>query len=259
MELNGVPADRVQLSALAMTNYGHFTTMRVADGRVRGLSLHLERLSRDCRIVFGTDLDTERVRYLIRHALGERKGAATVRVTVFDPALELAHPGAAAEPHLLVTTRPAPAEALSPMRVQAARYVRERPEVKHVGLFGTIDRRRRAQLAGFDDVLFTDERSFVAEGATWNVGFFDGEHLVWPRAKVLPGVTMALLNEVHGGPVRTDPVPLRQLPGMGAAFATNAGVGVRAISAVDGVGFAEAHPILDVLRKEYADIPAQPL
>jgi hypothetical protein len=36
--------------------------MRADGGRIRGLSLHLERLSEDCRDVWGADLDTERVR-----------------------------------------------------------------------------------------------------------------------------------------------------------------------------------------------------
>ena len=32
------------IESLALTNYGHFTTMRVEDGRVRGLGMHLDRL-----------------------------------------------------------------------------------------------------------------------------------------------------------------------------------------------------------------------
>ncbi len=43
-ELNGVPADLDQVQVLGLTNYGHFTSMRVDDQRVRGLSLHLGTL-----------------------------------------------------------------------------------------------------------------------------------------------------------------------------------------------------------------------
>lgn len=67
-ELNGRPVGADELQALALTNYGHFTSMRVEDGRVRGLALHLERLARDCRAVFGAELDTGRVRELARRA-----------------------------------------------------------------------------------------------------------------------------------------------------------------------------------------------
>ncbi|MFC7616701.1 hypothetical protein ACFQV2_27820 [Actinokineospora soli] len=37
----------------ATVNYGHYTAMVVARGRVRGLARHLERLDRDAWVVFG--------------------------------------------------------------------------------------------------------------------------------------------------------------------------------------------------------------
>ena len=42
-ELNGKPATLDDLQSLALTNYGHFTSMRLENGTVRGLSLHLDR------------------------------------------------------------------------------------------------------------------------------------------------------------------------------------------------------------------------
>lgn len=119
VELNGVPADIDHIKALALNNSGHFTTIRVDDHRVRGLSLHLERLVRDCRTVFDTELDPDRVRHLVRHALAGTSGSVVVRVTVFDPALELGNPGAEAEPHVLVTTRRTAEHPLPPLRVQS--------------------------------------------------------------------------------------------------------------------------------------------
>ncbi|MGH3989809.1 MAG: aminotransferase, partial [Pseudonocardiaceae bacterium] len=84
-ELNGVPADLDQLTALGLTNYGHFTSMRVDDQRVRGLPFHLQRLMRDCRRVFDADLDPDRIRYFVRHALVDVSRPVVVRMTVFDP------------------------------------------------------------------------------------------------------------------------------------------------------------------------------
>lgn len=258
-ELNGTPANLDQMKALALSNYGHFTSMRVEDNRVRGLSPHLDRLVRDCRAVFDTVLNPDRVRHLVRRAVADRTGAVVVRVTVFDPALDFGHPGGTAEPHVLVTTRAAVAQPLPPIRVRTVRYRRDLPAVKHVGLFGLVHQRRLAQRDGYDDVVFTDEASRLSEGATWNIGFYDGEAIVWPKADVLPGVTMALLNQTHNGPVHRTPVTTTELPGMKAAFATNAAIGVRQISAVDDIEWPHAHPILDILRKEYADIPTEPL
>ncbi|AXK33731.1 aminotransferase [Streptomyces armeniacus] len=245
------------LRALAMVNYGHFTTMRVEGLRVRGLSLHLERLRRDCRTVFGADLEAEQVRAHLRKALADAPDPVTARVTVCDPGLGLERPGAAARPRLLVTTRAAGLAPLPPLRVRTAPHRREVPAVKHTGLFGALHQRGLAQRDGFNDVLFTQgppDRPVVAEGPTWNVGFFGGGSLVWPAADVLPGVTTALLAEHHSGAQRTEELGVEQLSGMEAAFATNAGFGIRPIASVDGIEFDVEHPALRELRSAYESV-----
>ncbi len=259
MELNGVPAEPDQIKALALTNYGHFTSMLVNDGKVRGLSLHFERLVRDCRRLFDTDLDTDRIRYLVRHALAGVSLPIVIRVTVFDPNLELGYPGADADPHVLVTTRPAAQTPLPPMRLQSALYCRDLPEVKHVGLFGSLRLRRVAQLNGYDDVLFTDSHGNVSEAATSNIGFFDGQRVIWPKAEILTGVTVALIAHAHDGESVTAPINLSQLGDMDAAFATNAVAGVRAIASIDDTLWADEHPVTSRLRQDYEAVAPEPL
>ncbi|MFD9594335.1 aminotransferase class IV [Kitasatospora sp. NPDC059973] len=254
IEIDGASADPGQLAALGLLNYGHFTTLRVESGRVRGLALHLDRLVRDCRTVFGAELDRELVRQRIRRVLPADGAPAIVRVTVFDPALGLERPAAPALPRLLVTTRPAPAAAPGPLRVRTAAYRRELPEVKHVGLFGLVGLRRQAQLDGYDDALLTGEGGRITEGATWNVGFHDGRQVVWPEGPALPGVTAALLAAAHPGPQRREHVDPAGLDRFVAAFAVNAGVGVRPIAAIDGTAFDPAHPVLAPLCAAYRRI-----
>ncbi|MGH3867932.1 MAG: aminotransferase class IV family protein [Pseudonocardiaceae bacterium] len=256
-ELNGVPADLDRVQVLALTNHGHFTTMRVEDQRVRGLALHLERLMRDCRQVFDVDLNPDWIRYLVRHAMADVSASVLVRVTVFDPALELGHPGADAEPQILVTTRPAAHTPLPALRLQTAIYRRDMPEVKHVGLFGSLHRRRIAQRKGFGDVLFADADATVSEAATSNVGFVDGDRIVWPQADCLLGVTMRLISQARDENATTVPVTLGQLADVDAVFATNAAVGIRPVSAIDDVHWPDEHPALGVLRKKYASLPAE--
>ncbi|MFK0259200.1 aminotransferase class IV family protein [Streptomyces sp. NPDC090445] len=257
-ELNGVAVGVRELQALALANYGHFTTMRVEDGRVKGLALHLERLRRDCRMLFGAELDGERVRGLARR-MAPGRGAVTVRVTVFDPGLDLGRPVAAGDPQVLVTVRPAGGAELPPLRVRSTPYVRDVPGVKSVGLFAGLHHRRQAQLDGFDDALFVDVGQAVSEGATWNIGFVDGGRVVWPDAECLDGVTMQLLKQAH--PYGSRGVRLADVAGFEAAFATNAAMGVRAVRAVDGVElFASgsgsgSHPVIDALRDAYAAVP----
>ena len=250
-ELNGEPVGAQALQALALTNYGHFTSMRVVDGRVRGLARHLQRLERDCATLFETELDTTRVRDLVRRVLPGR-GTLAVRVTVFDPALGLANLGAPAQPQILVTTRPASAAPATPLRVCTAAYVRELPAVKSVGLFGALRHARAARRAGYDDVLFVDAAGLLTEGGTWNVGLVRGSEVVWPDARCLPGVTRELLSEAAGH--RLTPVSLAQLGDYDAAFATNAVTGVRAIRRIDERAFPEIHPVVQELRRAYEGI-----
>ena len=107
MELDGVTPTLDQIKTLALTNYGHFTSMLVIDGRVRGWSLHMQRLTQDCRLLFDVELDLEMVRSCVRRAVGDGNAAQVVRVTIYDPALNLGTIGSDANPHVLVTTRPA--------------------------------------------------------------------------------------------------------------------------------------------------------
>ncbi|WP_255953249.1 aminotransferase class IV [Streptomyces odontomachi] len=264
--LNGHPADPGAVRALALGNYGHFTTLRVEDQHVRGLGRHLERLVRDCRAVFGTDLDPERVRHQLREAVGGRSGAFVARVTVFDPGLDLERPVAAKDPHVLVTHRPAGPQPPPPLTVRVTRYQRDVPEVKHTALFGALHHRRAAQLAGSDDALFVDAYGHISEGPTWNVGFVDADGtVVWPRADVLPGITMAQLKDLHEH--RTVPVVAASLTGMRAAFATNTAVGVREIVEIRGIDaaddgrvrYAPEHPVLARLREVHLALPGERL
>lgn len=255
-ELNGRPVTLEALQTLALTNYGSFTSLRVDDGRVRGLAMHLERLVRDSRILFGADIDVDRVRELIRR-VAPAAGSTTIRVTVFDPSTDLGHPDRATAPQILVTQRPAGALPLPPLSVRSTVYERDVPEVKSVGLFGTLHHRRTAQLNGYDDALFVNAEGVISEGGTWNIGFYDGGHVIWPEAQALPGVTMLLLQGAHEH--RLARTTLADLGAMHAAFATNAAIGVRAIARIDDLHFTAEHPIHDILRKEYMDVPGEPI
>lgn len=255
-ELNGKPVTLDELESLALTNYGHFTSMRVEDGTVRGLSLHLDRLVRDCRVVFGVELDRERTLSYIRKAADGITGVAGLRVTIFDPGIDMGRPRDAQDPHVLVNLRPAGALSPPPLTAKFFAFTRDSAEVKHIGLHSQLRIRREAQLAGFDDAAFVEPDGRISEGGTWNLGFVDQDGtVIWPDAPVLPGTTMLLLQNLDVPKQVTAPVRLADVPSMVAAFATNTTIGVRPVSALDDVQFSHDHPVLDVLRAGYAGIP----
>ena len=262
MQLDGQPITAEAALALGLYNYGHFTSMLVAEQRVKGLELHLARLAHDCRALFGTVLDVVAVRQYVRTAVADVPQPVVARVTVFDPAIELATPGRSAVPRVLVTARPVSTSPPPPLRLRSAQYERELATVKHVGLLGTLHHRRQAQLAGYDDVLFVDASGHVSEGATWNVAFYDGSEVIWPKAGCLPGTAMELLRNCLRQldvPFTDAPVDIGRARTAHAAFVTNAVVGVRPVQSIDDVQLPGSPEVVSRLRDAYIAVPGTPL
>jgi branched-subunit amino acid aminotransferase/4-amino-4-deoxychorismate lyase len=262
MQLDGSPVGADELATLALYNYGHFTSMRVQDLKVRGLSLHLKRLEEDSTALHGRPISRDRVRELVKKALEDGPETALARVTIFSPDLDMSHPGETGEPRVLVTTRPAGPDSDAPMRVKSVLFRRDLPSVKHVGLFGQISHRRAAQLDGFDDAVFVDADGAFMEGATWNIGFVRDDQVVWPEADVLVGVTMRLLQDClceYDMAHKTEQLRRCDLSKVSGAFATNAAIGVRAISAIDEHEFDVDAKALAQIKEAYLSTPAEPL
>jgi branched-subunit amino acid aminotransferase/4-amino-4-deoxychorismate lyase len=243
IEIDGVPAAPEQLWETT-SGYGHFTAMQVRDGKARGIELHLRRLRAANREAFGAGLDGDRVRALIRHALGDTKDAS-VRVYVFE---------AAGEPSTIVTVK-GPAEMATPQRLQSAHYQRPNPHIKHV----TTDQgfyRRQAQGNGFDDALLVGPDDVVSETTLANIGFFDGEAVVWPDAPMLHGITMQLLERELAGrgmPMRRATVRPRDIASLDGAFLSSAR-GIATVTAVDELRLPVEPKGLRALVEAYASV-----
>jgi branched-subunit amino acid aminotransferase/4-amino-4-deoxychorismate lyase len=240
---NGRRAGAADLVALAMRNHGHFTTMQVRDRAVRGLDLHLARLRDATHELFDAVLDDARVLDGLRQALDfAGSGDCTARVSVCarEPA-RAAQVGPLAADDLDVVVALTPPVEPDPRPTRAASVVHERalPHVKHVGTFAQFHFARQARGRGFDDVLFTDAGGRISEGSVWNVGFRDGDAVVWPDAPALRGTCERLLQAglaEFGVAQRMQPLRLADLAGFRAAFACNSR-GVRPIGAIDGTAF----------------------
>ena len=101
IELNGATASADDLRAIALVNYGQFTSMQVQDGCVRGLDLHLDRLDHATRELFGCPLDVERTRGWMRRLVGDRSSSLSLRVNIFSRALNRARLDVPAAPDVL--------------------------------------------------------------------------------------------------------------------------------------------------------------
>ncbi|MFC4608190.1 aminotransferase class IV [Streptomyces maoxianensis] len=255
IEINGRPADVQDVHRVATWNYGHFTSMQVREGAVRGLDLHLQRLNRASQALFGegaTD-DGDRIREFIRHALGEQR-AASVRVTVVPQV------GAPPLTDVMVSVSEPVSDAPQPaLRVRTTTYERELPHLKHVATMGLTYHWLQAREAGFDDVLFVGRDGVLREGSVWNVAFWHEQQVVWPEAAVLPGITMQLLQTALtriGVPWSSRRLTLDDLPTLRAAAATNSHCPSQPLAGIDETVFpGDGGALPDALNTAWAEVP----
>ncbi|MFI5935477.1 aminotransferase class IV [Actinoplanes sp. NPDC051494] len=253
VELNGHAPDVAQLHRLVTLNYGHYTSLQVRDGRVRGLALHLARLADGAEELFGHRIGVAEEHHLlglIRHALGPLRDAS-VRVTLVPG------PDVQSPPDVLVSVSdPAPDAPGPPLRIQSIEYARDLPEHKHRGTFMQNFHLREARLAGFDDRVFVGTDGRVSEGTSWNLALWDGEQVVWPAAPMLRGVTMVLLQlamSMNGTPWTLRPVDAGELTGFAGAALVNT-IGIQDVASLDEVPLVD-HRIAKILGEAWAEVP----
>jgi branched-subunit amino acid aminotransferase/4-amino-4-deoxychorismate lyase len=223
--------------------------MQVRGGRTRGLDLHLGRLEAANEELFGAALDRDSVRALVRHALGSVEDAS-VRVYVFE---------ADERPVTMVTVRE-PAGVPVPQRLMSVRYGRPDAHLKHLAT-GQGFYARLARRSGFDDSLFTGPDGAVSESTIANIGFFDGDGVVWPDAPQLRGITMQLLERTLpevGIPSRRAPVRVQDVASFEGAFLSNSH-GVAAVVGIDDVGFPAGSERTNAVSTAYESVPWDPI
>lgn len=238
LHLNGVPPTVDDLARLALTPYGHFTSGVVEGGAWRGMHLHLQRLDRASRLLFGHGLPPEDVRQLLRAALNGRNGRFGVRITVYARDFQLERLSGRFVPDVLIRLAPDPLVAAGPpLTLQCIPYERELPAVKHIATLGLLYHRRQARASGCDDALFVNRAGEISEASVWNIGFIEADGgIVWPDALALPGVTGQLLQSglrQRGWQSRAAAVPRASLAGFRGAFLCNARTPVQPVGRID--------------------------
>ncbi|MBD9479876.1 aminotransferase class IV family protein [Pseudoxanthomonas sp. PXM02] len=260
--LNGKPATADDLRALALANYGHFTSMQVRDGAVQGRTLHVQRLQEATLALFGATLDGEDALKLAASAMREAGlRDASVRITVFSTRFDYRDPARSVVPDVLVSLSPASSPDKPALRVKSYPFVRPLPQYKHVGTFPLFHYRRQALADGYDDALFVDPAGQVVEGSIWNLGLWDGQSVVWPEGPALRGTAERLLQaalDEAGIPHRSAPVNLADVAGFRAGFACNAS-GLQPVVAVDAVAWGTDTALMTRLKAALDAVAWEPL
>jgi branched-subunit amino acid aminotransferase/4-amino-4-deoxychorismate lyase len=164
------------------------------------------------------------------------------------------------QPRVLTTLSPAASPLIQPLRLQTQVYAREVPHLKHAATFGLTRARRLAVLTGFDDALFVDAEGRISEGSIWNIGFMQGETVVWPEAPMLAGTGQGLLQRgtaVLGLNSEIRPVRLSDLADFDAAFICNSATPACAVAAIDGHAFPPVEAVIARLIDAWRSNPHQ--
>ncbi|WP_425990655.1 aminotransferase class IV [Brevundimonas sp. TWP2-3-2] len=259
--IDGLPPTEADLRYLAIVNYGAYTSFRIEDAGVRGLDLHLARLDASAIELFGEALAEDRLRDLMRLALGDRRDA-WLRVSLFSREILPRSPSARGRPSVMTVVSPPPPPLAGRMRLQARTYVRDDAHLKHTATFPLIHARRLAIDAGFDDALFADADGLISEGSLWNIGFLTGDTVVWPQAPMLAGVAQSLIEAGLGAAGlsgTTRPVHLTDLDAFDAAFLCNSATPACPITAIGDHVFGAAPERIDRLARAWSSNAPQPI
>jgi branched-subunit amino acid aminotransferase/4-amino-4-deoxychorismate lyase len=256
LEVNGRTATLEQIWAVDLSPAGHFTAMQVRDLQTPGMDFHLARLDAATRELFGVGLDGDLVRGYIRHALGAHTAGASVRVNVFRPA-GAGDPATRGDVSVLVSVRPPAAAPDRAQSLMTVGYQRPLAHLKHSTGFGQSYFAGLAHGNGFDEALFVGPAGAVSEGSITNIGFIDGDVIVWPDAPALRGVTMQVLQREltrAAVPWRHAAVNVADLASYDGAFVTNSH-GIAAVARIDDLSLPTDAPLLKAAVTALAAAP----
>lgn len=257
--INAQPARAADLAPLAFSGFAHFTAMQVRDRKVKGTDLHLARLRAASLKLFGTALPDEQVLHTLRQAIAAGPADMSLTATVYSPDGEFTARTVGAEPGILIRTGMPSDGPAGPVRLAVTEHERHLAAIKHVGEGAKTYYLQRALAQGFDDAAFIDRHGRLGEATIWNLVFWDGHAVVWPRADILTGTMMGIVQrqlQRLDVPQRHQEIKPADLARFSGAALMNSWTPGIAVTALGSHTLLESPPFMKVLRKAYDAEPA---
>lgn len=253
--LNGRPLGNQQLSGLAFAGFAHFTAMQVRDGRIRGLDLHLKRLHQASLALFANSLADDLICHYLAKAIDASPADCSLLATLYSSAGEFTADTQGEQLFLLIRTLAPSDGPKGPFALKSFVHQRHLAHIKHTGEIAKTYYLRQAAELGFDDAVFVDPQGFISEGSIWNMAFWDGESVIWPKADYLLGTTMSIvqrqLNELRI-PQQTRAVNLTDLTGMQGAVLMNSWTPAVPVYQIDDYAISLSDEFSALLRRAFA-------
>lgn len=258
-EINGVPVERDDLISLAFSGFAHFTALQVRQRRVKGLDLHLARLRHGSLELFGKAPWDETVIAYLKSALEKAPEDCSVTITAFSQGGEFSVEHLDEAPSILVRTSDPSDGPRGPLRLAAVEHDRSMAGIKHVGEFAKTYFLHRVARRGFDDAAFIDRHGRLGEATIWNLAFWDGTDVIWPKADILIGTTMSMVRrqlERLAVPQRHEDVTLDGLAQLTGAAVLNSWTPGVPVTAIEDHQFPDSANLVRLLHDAYKSEPA---
>jgi len=256
--INGHPATLSELNPLAFAGFAHFTAMQVRDRKTKGLDLHLKRLREASLEFFGRALPDEQLQCYIETAIDEGEKDMSLTVTIFSHHGEFNSRSMDVEPSVLVRTGPKSDGPTGPLRLSVVEHERPLAAIKHVGEATKTYHMHQAIRQGFDDAAFIDRYGCLSEATIWNLVFWDGESVIWPKADMLKGTMMGIVQRQLARlkiPQRHEAITLKDLRELSGAAVMNSWTPGIPITAIASNTLEEKKPFINLLHEAYEAEP----
>lgn len=195
----------------------------------------------------------------IKTAVSEGAKDLSLTITIFSPHGEFTAKSMDVEPSVLVRPGAPSNGPAGPLRLSAVQHERPMAATKHVGEVGKTYYLHQAIREGFDDAAFVDRNGCLSEATIWNLVFRDGETVIWPKADMLKGTMMGMVQrqlEKLAIPQRYEPVTLKRLEELSGAAVMNSWTPGIPVTAIGSNVIKENKPFIKLLHSAYEAEPA---
>lgn len=209
------------------------------DGAGIAVDRHRSRFTAHVQEVFGVDKDETVAAY--DHALAHLPSDGS-----WFPGFVWTSKG------LRLVLRPFPVEHLrssTTLLLQGTLDARKRPDIKGIDYLSQLYAHRQATDAGYDDQVLATGDGSLTETVFATLLIAQGGELIVPDAPRLAGITLEVLGERAGRPVRLDTVTPSRLLAAPAVFTLSSLHGVRVVERVNDASYQPNPALRDRLQE----------
>ncbi|KZN57924.1 aminotransferase class IV family protein [Pseudoalteromonas luteoviolacea] len=260
--LNGQTITDSETSSLAFGGFAHFTSIQIRNKQIKGLDLHLERLKQASQKLYGYALSNDTVQNYIRSAIEQGPEDQSLTITMFSPNGEFTASSMNITPSVLIKSSAPEQGPSGPLTLSVINHERPLAEIKHVGEIGKTYYLHQAIKRGFDDAVFMNNAGHLSEGTIWNLAFWDGETVIWPKALMLQGTMMSIVQRQLSNlniPQRHEYITLARLSDLKGAAVMNSWTPGVCVSKINSTFLPDSKQLTTLLHKAYNKEPAKKL